>query len=142
MLLILFSKLKNHSLTSTAISTETKKCLSTKQAMDLQSNLSRPESPSKYSDLGLTSETEEDDESMYPSNFPLRKGNFYDVADDERAIRDDGFNEQFSFDAMTDSEALDESRDRDFDPERNDRFLNDFFNKKASTMQSIRSGKK
>mmetsp|Transcript_29500 Transcript_29500/g.42099 ORF Transcript_29500/g.42099 Transcript_29500/m.42099 type:complete len:180 (+) Transcript_29500:996-1535(+) len=131
---------------TTCVPTAEIKCTSTTsfQSVDLHSKLKteRPDSPSKYSDLGIVSDTEEDNEPLYPSNFPLRKGNFYDVGDDERDIRDDGFNEQFSFDAVTDSEALDESRDRDFDPERHERFLNDFFNQQAIKMHSIRSEKK
>eukprot|EP01035_Chromulina_nebulosa_P037937 gene37937-51235_t len=90
-------------------------------------------------DITFADEPLDEAEAAYPPNFPLRKGNFYDVSVDSS---DPGLDvEHSSFDALTDSEPHDDL----FSPpshsnRKNDQFLDDFFHKQAEKFQKIRLG--
>ena len=96
-------------------------------------------------DIIFTDEPLDEEEALYPPNFPLRKGNFYDVSIDSS---DPGLDfEHSSFDALTDSEP----HDGQFSPQglglgngarKNEQFLDDFFHKQAEKFQNIRLGGK
>lgn len=92
-----------------------------------------------YEDITFAEEPLDEAEAAYPPNFPLRKGNFYDVSIDSS---DPGLDvEHSSFDALTDSEPHDDL----FSPpshshRKNEQFLDDFFHKQAEKFQKIRLG--
>lgn len=82
----------------------------------------------------LARSNDEEDERKYPANFPLRKGNFYDVEDET-----DGEHE--SFESTDDSDIFNHGKGPVV-VAKNDDFLDKFFSKQASKLQTIRLGKK
>lgn len=85
-------------------------------------------------DLNFKGEDEEN-EPFYPSNFPLRKGNFYDVSEEnDRSLE----LEHSPFDEMTDSENV-EDMNNDHLFSKNEKFLDDFFQKQAAKFRKFRA---